>query len=50
MENRLAKWDGLVRGEVRFHEVEGRIIRCLGRRMCLTFKKALRGILKERGL
>lgn len=50
LDNHLSKWDGFVRDEVRFHEVDGAHYTMLGPDNILSFQKKLRGVLRERGV
>ncbi|KAI0113349.1 acetyl-CoA synthetase-like protein [Daldinia grandis] len=50
IQNRLAAWKSFVRGDVRFHHVEGAHYTMLNPEYVVNFAKTLRKVLRERGL
>ena len=50
LEKHLSKWDGFVRSEPRFHEVDGAHYTMIGPDHVFSFQKKLRAVLAARGL
>ena len=50
LEKHLSKWGEFVRGEPRFHEVDGAHYTMIGPEHVFSFQKKLRGVLAARGL
>ena len=50
LEKHLSKWEGFVRKEPRFHEVDGAHYTMIGPEHVFSFQKKLKGVLAARGL
>ena len=50
LEKHLNKWEGIVRSEPRFHEVDGAHYTMIGPEHVFSSQKKLKGVLTARGL
>ena len=50
LDKHLSKWEGFVRSEPRFHEVDGAHYTMIGPEHVFSFQKKLKGVLAARGL